>query len=273
MTKYQEKLLEILKFFVDFCDKNELHYLAIGGTALGAVRHGGFIPWDDDLDIGMPRTDYEKFKLLFGKKNGPYLIEYPQNCGSDYVTPYMKLFDTNTTVIEDGKRKIKRGIWIDIFPYDGVGSNKNKFNRIIKPIFYKHMFIASLVCAENNNRARWKNFIIKISDMLFGRIMNINKMLVSLDNDCKKRKFEESKYCTLFYAYNPMKNLYDKKTILNCQLCQFETVMINIPVEYDKFLTLTYGDWRKLPPVEKRISGHPILFVDLEHSYISDSCE
>ena len=271
MTKYQEKLLEILEFFIDFCEKNDLHYLAIGGTALGAIRHKGFIPWDDDLDIGMPRPDYEKFKLLFGEMNGHYTIEYPQCCGSDYVTPYMKLFDINTTVIEAGKKDIRRGVWIDIFPYDGVGNNKKKCKRIIKPIYYKHMFIASLVCAENEKRAKWKNMVIKATGLFLGKIVNVNKLLVSLDNDCKKRSFEKSKYCTLFYAYNPMKNLYDKKMIINCQLYPFESLMIKAPVKYDEFLSLTYGDWRKLPPMEKRTSGHPIKFLDLEHSYMKDN--
>lgn len=273
MTQYQEKLLDLLIFFTDFCDKNNLHYLAIGGTALGAIRHNGFIPWDDDLDLGMPRPDYERFKLLFGKRIDNYILEYPQNCDEDYVVPYMKLFDSSTTVIESGKKNIKRGVWIDIFPYDGVGTEKKKCKRIIKPIYYKHMFIASCVYGENPNRAFWKNMVTRVSGALFASRLNIKKLLVSLDENCKKYSFDDSQYCTLFYAYDPVKNLYDKKMIMNCQLYPFETTMIKAPVAYDEFLSLTYGDWRQLPDMDNRESGHSIVFVDLNHSYLEDSIE
>ena len=94
MTELQERLLEMLKWFHNFCEQNNLQYYAIGGTLLGAVRHQGFIPWDDDIDVGMPRKDYEKFiSLTFEKQFGNFFVESLKNKNNDYIWAYSKVYD------------------------------------------------------------------------------------------------------------------------------------------------------------------------------------
>ena len=122
MTETQRKLLTALQWFHHFCSEHNLRYYAVGGTCLGAVRHKGFIPWDDDIDVGMPRKDYKKFLELTSaiQDNELYKVEYlPSKHGFTY--PYCKLYDIGTTLIENSRYKIKRGIYIDVFPLDGIG--------------------------------------------------------------------------------------------------------------------------------------------------------
>ena len=116
ITPLQRKLLDELKWFDGFCREHNLSYYAIGGTLLGAMRHQGFIPWDDDIDLGMPRADYEKLKAFEGKIFNHYIIETYASTEIDYCYPASKVFDTNTTLIERKRYNVSRGVFLDIFP-------------------------------------------------------------------------------------------------------------------------------------------------------------
>ena len=124
-VEIKEILLKMLGWFHNFCEENNLRYFAVGGTLLGAVRHKGFIPWDDDVDVGMPRADFEKLEKLIGnKENGRYYFETPSSDRKGYYYAYGKLFDTTTTLVENLRDKLPMGVYIDVFPFDGVGETK-----------------------------------------------------------------------------------------------------------------------------------------------------
>lgn len=146
MNELQKKLVDILSWFHNLCNNNNLNYYAIGGTALGAIRHGGFIPWDDDIDVGMPRTDYEKFIKIANKYSKKYAIEYP-GINKDFLYPYAKIYDTQTTLIENKRYKIKRGIYIDVFPLDGIGNTKKESLKNFKKIDILINMLCSMSCA------------------------------------------------------------------------------------------------------------------------------
>ena len=121
MNELQQKELELFKAFVRVCEKHNLKYFLVGGSALGAIRHKGSIPWDDDIDVGMPREDYDKFcELQYEYEGTPYFI---QNFKSDpcYIYNYGKLRDSSTTFIENTYKnnRINHGVWIDIFTIYG----------------------------------------------------------------------------------------------------------------------------------------------------------
>ena len=124
MTELQNRLLIMLKWFHEFCVEHNLRYFALGGTLLGAIRHKGFIPWDDDIDVGMPRADYNKLMELSDQIQSPYVLETPQSPAKDFIYAYCKLFNTDTTLIEKRKKNMKRVIYIDIFPLDGLGNDE-----------------------------------------------------------------------------------------------------------------------------------------------------
>ena len=113
--------LEMFKYYLAICEKHDLKYFLIGGTLLGAVRHKGFIPWDDDIDIGMPRPDYEKFLLVAQKELPEHIFLQTHNTDIEYPNCFAKLRNSDTTFIETSckKLKINHGIYIDIFPLDG----------------------------------------------------------------------------------------------------------------------------------------------------------
>ena len=126
MTELQQELLKILKWFHGFCVENNLRYYADGGTMLGAVRHKGFIPWDDDVDVCMPREDYNKLISLSASLPKPYVLETPQSEAKDFLYAFSKIYNTDTTLIEKGKKNIKRGIYLDVFPLDGLGNSEKE---------------------------------------------------------------------------------------------------------------------------------------------------
>ena len=106
LSLLQQKLLDILKWFHLFCEENNLKYYAIGGTMLGVVRHKGFIPWDDDIDVGMPREDYNKFiELTKNKQFDKYVVESIYDNNKDFFYPMVKIYDTTTTLIENTRYK------------------------------------------------------------------------------------------------------------------------------------------------------------------------
>lgn len=135
MTELQAKLVNMLSWYHDFCEKHHLRYYIIAGTMLGAVRHGGFIPWDDDIDVGMPRRDYEKLReLCANQEKAQYMFEYPSKENKSYPFLWAKLFDTTTTIVEKQRDKVTRGIYIDVFPLDGIGDVREQAVKSFQPI-------------------------------------------------------------------------------------------------------------------------------------------
>ena len=123
-VELKKKLIDMLKWFHNFCVANNIRYYVLGGTMLGAVRHHGIIPWDDDIDVGVVSDDYLKLEGLFSHtKQTRYKFEGPSTEASDYYYSFSKLYDTSTTLIENTKYRIKRGVYIDIFPLVGMGNN------------------------------------------------------------------------------------------------------------------------------------------------------
>ena len=181
MTDLQAKLLEMLKWYHDFCVEHNLRYYALGGTLLGAVRHKGFIPWDDDIDVGMPRSDYNKFLALAKEIPSPYVLETPQSLAKDFVYAFSKIYNTQTTLIEKGKKNIKRGIYLDIFPLDGLGNEKQEavrqFNRTAKLV----KKLAVRVSPLRKGRGKLKNFAVVLARLSPQWIINDKKLALKLD--------------------------------------------------------------------------------------------
>ena len=134
LSPLQNKLLEMFAWLSDFLDKNGLRYYAINGTFLGAVRHKGFIPWDDDIDIALPRCDYQKLIELLSFQKGKYVIEYPDGRTIDYPYNIAKVYDTSTTMIESLLMEVVRGVYIDVFPLDGLGDTYNEALKTFRKI-------------------------------------------------------------------------------------------------------------------------------------------
>lgn len=271
LSEMQLMMLDMIKWFHSFCQNNNIRYYVVGGTMLGAVRHNGFIPWDDDIDVGIPRKDYEKLlseKEFLFKDENRYLLESYRDEEKDYIYPYAKIYDTQTTLMENCRAKTKRGIFIDIFPLDGIGANKESAQKNYNQILRQINFLMTRTCAIRKDRSWLKNAAIVMSRLIPSAIVSNQKLMHKIDEMCKKRDYETCEYVGNLMGNWGMKEIMPRAFIGKPTLYQFEDMEVFGPEDYDKYLANVYGDWRKMPPVEKQRSHHDYLLLDLHKSYL-----
>ena len=273
MNPLQERLLTILKAFIAVCEKHNLKYFLMGGTALGAVRHKGFIPWDDDIDVGMPREDYDKFMTLQYEYEGtPYFI---QNYKTDpcYIYGFAKLRDSSATYIENfyKNHRINHGLWIDIFPFDGMSRKMvpaKKLGRKVWHVYFQSFFAYLPALRRKVRKKTWfKDILLNIVAGLF-YILDIahfrNKVA---EKYAKKIPLNESVLAGNLFGFNMKKEAMPTKIFQEFIKVPFENIEAMIMKDYDAYLTYLYGDYMKLPPEEKRVGHHHNSGFSLEIGY------
>ena len=259
----------MLAWFDMFCRENDLTYYALGGTLLGAARHQGFIPWDDDIDVGMPREDYIKLeKLMKNKKYGDYILETQNSSNEDFCYPYTKLYDTSTTLIENCRKSMVRGIYLDIFPLDGLGPDKVEANKWFEKIMLENLFFVSRITSLRKGRKIKKNIAVLLSRMIPFFIVNNVKLRKDIDKKCQRYSLKESAYGGNLLENWGEREITPVEIISEPVEYQFENIKIYGFKDYDAYLTRLYGDWRKLPPKEKQVTHHDFVMCDLHKSYL-----
>lgn len=270
LSPIQLKLLGMLKWFHDYCVKEKISYYAVGGTMIGAMRHQGFIPWDDDIDIAIPRKDYNRLINSLKKEIDGYILESPYSGNSDYLYSYAKLYDTRTTLVEKKRVLCKRGVYIDVFPLDGIGNSYDEALALFKKFDKKNMFLMTRTCVIRADRSWYKNASIVVSRAIPRFIVNDKKLSIKLDQLAGRMNDDSSMYvANLMGAYRTkeitLREYYGKPT-----LYQFEGIEIYGPEKYDEYLTNIYKNWRELPPEDKRYTKHDFVVFDLEKSYLQN---
>lgn len=264
MTELQQAEFELLKQFVSICNELNLTYYAVCGTALGAVKYKGFIPWDDDIDVGLPRKDYERF-LKEAPKRLPEDC-FLQNYKSDKAFPhiYSKLRNSATTFVEKNSAHlpINHGIYIDIFPLDGYPEGRVRaYIFEFKKRLHQHLLYAAFDIPRAGIRKYLYYFyhfigVQKHTDRI---VKSLEKMLCSYgDADiwCNHGNWQG------ILEYAP-RDQYGKGIET-----EFEGIRIRIPAQYDEYLTQKYGEWRKELPVEQQVGHHYHDILDLGKSYL-----
>lgn len=258
LKEIQECELKILEHVDKFCRENDIKYSLTGGTLLGAIRHKGFIPWDDDIDIVMLREDYEKFLNLYKDSEFVLFTPFKQN---DYYLSYSKIVYNKTLLKRDFLKDIcNYGVSMDIFPLDSIDYKKclTKINlKILKYIMKLHAlsnykyFPKYKIGFERGFKYLIGNWALKVC-----QIIGYNKFII-LENKLIERLID--------YNGNEIINFYgsyDKKEILSKSYYDkfiyknFGRNKFIVPVKYDKILFQLYGDYWKLPPIEKRVTHH-----------------
>lgn len=250
----QMVMLETMKRLHSFFKDNSLSYCLLFGTLLGAVRHKGFIPWDNDMDIGMPRPDYERFlNLIKNNKadigNHYYYLHY--TIDPNYHYNIIRVCDDRTSVtppyIRDYPKRM--GVWIDIFPLDGL-PNKTTIGSIawsIRRRFNRRLQIADIY-AKRGDFSKLGNILGLISCHIFPRVKRRNKLL---DKLAQKYKYENSnKIAYVLQEIFPLTH----SDIEGALLVDFEDTKFYIPKNYNNFLRLVYGNYMELPPEDKRFT-------------------
>ena len=268
LSEMQLRLLEMFRWFHGFCEENGLRYYMLGGTMLGAVRHGGFIPWDDDIDVGMPRSDYEKLKKLFPDDGaGIYELETPESPAKEYCYPICKIYDTRTTLIENKRYPVKRGLFIDVFPLDGLCDSERQCAEAYAPIKRKYNLLLTKVCGIRKGRSFYKNAAVCLIRMLPDFMLNEKKLIKEIDDMCSRRDFDECAWGGNFLGAWGIKEIMPRSIMGTPVLYRFEDMQAYGAEDYDGYLTHLYNDWRKLPPAEKQVTHHDFAELDLARPY------
>ena len=244
--------LDILKNVHLFCEENDIIYILTGGTLLGAIRHKGFIPWDDDIDIAMPRKDYDKFISTYSDER--YLAKSIDN-SKDYIFTFCKVVDTKTVLEENKNNASNLGINIDIFPLDGLPNGRRKAILYAKiSLLYKDLISIKQMKFRKGRSAK-KNLVLLLGKIILAPISyeSLNKWNI---NYSKRFDYSHSDYvANLSWGFGE-DEILSRKGLLNRQLVPFEDTEFFISKNYEEFLVNRYGDYMQFPPEEQRKSHH-----------------
>lgn len=274
LTPLQQKLLENLKWFHNFCLEHHLNYYVLGGTMLGAARHRGFIPWDDDVDVGMPVRDYLRFiALLQHGITDKYMLESPANPGEGYWYPFAKLYDTSTTLIENTAAQIKRGVYIDVFPLEGMGDTPTQTRSNYRALAWRMNLLLARTAGIRQGRKWYKNLFVRIGRLLPNWLVNNTKLYTQIYHLTTQTDFDSKAY-----GGNPsgawrIKEIMPRAIYGKPTLYPFENMQVFGVERADEYLTHMYGNWRQLPPKEKQKTHHDFITFDLHSSYLTGSTQ
>lgn len=255
---------KMLQYFDEFCKSHNLTYFLCGGCCIGAVRNHGFIPWDDDVDVFMPRKDYEILKKIW-KNTDKYSIQYTTK---DFLTEnqFLTICDNNTTFIKTYQKDldINHGVVLDVIPLDGCPKGFNRKMQKIWALLYS-LFI---VGKSPENHGKLINIIAKI----ILTFVYSKKLRYKLWKFCEKKMtkypIEKCEYITeLCTGPHYMKNEYPKVIFDHAIYKKFEEDKFPIPVGYDFYLKMAFGNYMELPPLEKRVCHHEYEYMDMKNSY------
>ena len=258
----KEHLVNMLVAFDEFCKKNGLRYYLSGGTLLGAVRHKGFIPWDDDIDVNMPRPDCEKLMELSGGKIGPYLLN-PPNCTDLYHAYHWKLFDDSVLVSKVKGAKLGEKVYpifMDIFPIEGLPNDETgNVKHYRKAVFWKTL--ADCLWGEkwfhgSSRKAKLFHAAVRPLAALWGK----EKLFSHVTKIMKSIPFESAEYIGVMATkVHTVEERVKKSEYLPVVNVCFEGIQFPAPAGYDVYLRQLYGDYMQLPPENKRVSKHKLV--------------
>lgn len=260
--------VEILTEVATFCDQHNLRYYLCGGTLIGAVRHKGFIPWDDDIDVSMPRPDYDIFINSFHCEK-EYIQVFSCQNKKDYWRTHCQVFDTRTVVVEDSYRQDiakDNAVFIDLYPIEGMPSSpiKQKLYWAGYTVLHAVHYASILNNTKSHHfgeEARFKNFIrTVIKSVLIGifRWFDYRTVIRICEWYAKLYSFEESEYVAIVAENGDfgIRGITPKAIYKQALAVPFENAYFKIPGEYDYYLRKVYGDYMQLPPECDRIYKH-----------------
>lgn len=264
----QNKTLEILECFDRFCREHELTYSLLGGSLIGAVRHQGFIPWDDDVDIMMPRKDYERLFELWNREieNKNYVL-VRTNLKDNYHDAGMAIKDIRTTFINKHSidEDIVHGIGIEIMPIDAAPNSK--ISRI-RQLFNAFLFALFNTQRLPDNKGKIIRWLTKVIYFVVPNQKTRYKIWTRAEREMSKYSWEDAEYVTeLVGSIKGMMIQHPIEDFTNTIRVPFEHLKLPIIKGYDRYLTLIFGDYMSLPPVEDRRAKHEIVYINTDEPY------
>lgn len=265
LKELQKVQIEILTLIDQICNENNLRYSLYAGTLLGAVRHEGFIPWDDDLDVCMPREDYDRFIEIWNKNpQEGYLLQNKENTPR-FTQSFSKIRKDHTTFLqyEFERDAYHTGIFVDIFPIDYIPNSKIK-----RTIFKGYCIVYQLLTREFIPKKANK-VVQLVSTTILGCVRGKKR------DDLRRKLYKKITRYKTCKGYNMVATetiemlniLYPSGLFDNMSKLKFENNEYSCFAEARKYLKLTYGNYMQLPPVEERVWKHHPIILDFEKNY------
>ena len=260
--------LNILKKLAEVCEKYEIQYFLAYGTLLGAIRHRGYIPWDDDIDVWMPRPDMERFLEIANDELRPYIINYYtiKNDSSFKFRSQPCIEDHTYKVGFSLGGEIKPGyIWIDIMPLDGMPNNHllQKIQCLRFTVMYALIGFArsaEIGAFNEEKKTGLKKFGIELNKRTnIGRLLNIERQLTRFDKIKTKYEYSKSQYVVGTTTSYTTKAIFPKDWFNGKRVCEFEGFKFFIPDKSEKILEKLYGNYMELPPEDRREQSHFVI--------------
>lgn len=261
-------LFELLCDFADYCDQNGLRYYLCGGTLLGAIRHKDFIPWDDDIDVLMPRPDYERFRECFSKN--PIRDNYELLCAENGNSPFpFSKIINKQIMVETAFNNLDRNIWIDVFPLDGVPEEKIDSDKMLEYAKKTKRKFAYASANLGSGTKLWKK-IIKIPVLVFYKFIGKEYYSKKLLRLSQKYSFDQSTYVAGVAWSCGAKERVNKERFLQYAEVEFHGRLFHAPGCWDEYLKNMYGEYMKLPKESERCA-HYIKIVQPNQQEICSS--
>ena len=267
-SKIQKVCKQILKEFNRICEKYDLTYYLIDGSLLGAIRHNGFIPWDDDMDIAMPREDYEKFCEIVNKElpDNMYWVSYEESLKGNSLSEIAQLYCKDLTLKFDYfSKSVTTNVWMDVMIIYGMPSNKFK-----RWLHYKHYYLVKSLARMGriqNVGGKKYNFIERTGIFLaqhvnLSTVFDTEKMLLKSVSILKKYPYNASKYLIVVPSEYGKNEIVPKDYYYPSCKHAFEDLTCNVPNKSELILTQLYGDYLKYPPESERKSKHKVEIMN-----------
>lgn len=264
-------ITDVLREFIDICKKHGLTYFCCGGTAIGAIRHQGMIPWDDDIDVFMPRPDYDRFLQIASQTDlGDYELVTPFT-KENYPLYFAKLCNRHTTLQEEADTPCVYGLYIDVFPIDGAPDSyedarqmerqftktKNKLEAISTHNLFAE-YIALLVKPKE-----WGRFVRKTIGFFFRQSYR-SRLLKQMNNLMYRYDYANATLVAVYCGSYGPKEVFPKAWLDGKVEFNYDGLQVSLPIGYDEYLCQYYGDYMQLPPESKRISHHQKAYFNLD---------
>lgn len=265
LRKLQLKELESLVYFDEFCKRHDLTYFLLGGCVIGAIRHNGFIPWDDDIDLMMPRRNYERMLRLWKQHENNERFLMLKTDGEVFTgNCFATLVDTSATMVKENQKDIDvpHGIVTDIFPLDGCPDGR--WRRYMQ---YYHAMMYSLYMTEVVPTKH--GALIKLVSSILLKLVPSRERRTKIWKKHEKKMTRygfhtHEKSTELCAGPGYMRNAYPQKAFADVVYHEFEGMSFPIPQGYDEYLRMAFGDYMKLPPKEKQVPHHDLVALDLD---------
>ena len=260
LRKLQLLEVNLLLKFQEICKENNLTYYLMGGGLIGALRHKGFIPWDDDLDIVMPRDDYDMLLRICNKgiAGGYGLVNSQTDFDANWHMPFSKIIDLQSEIEKPmAFQTVKDNVWIDIFPVDGTPNNKfRRWLHMKHVLFLRYILILTDINNLSGKKKRpfYEDWILTLFTRLpIFKQLNTEKVEKMMEKSMRKYDYSSSVFCCNYIGRYRSREIHPQKRWGQPASLLFEGIEVKVPQMYHELLTQMYGDYMKLPPKNQRV--------------------